>query len=82
MCWVEEVTLVEDTLQLKNYLVEVSRLLKHLMLYYSLVSNCLTELMALEGKREILGLSIEEDRARGEFTFVGYSLSWLNLGIL
>lgn len=39
---------VVGRLQLKNYLVQVLRLLKHLLLYYSRVSNCLTESMALK----------------------------------
>lgn len=44
---------VVGRLQLKNYLVQVLRLLKHLLLYYSRVSNCLTESMALERSKII-----------------------------
>lgn len=43
---------VEDRLQLKNYLMQVLRLLKHLLLYYSRVSNCLTESVALNEWRK------------------------------
>lgn len=57
---------VEDRLQLKNYLVQVLRLRKHLLLYYSRVSNCSIESMVLRSK---IGNKLDGTEADGEATY-------------